>query len=1489
MDMETRKIDKPRTLQMHPKSSSNSSDIPIANFAFGKELKDLDMLKLESIPVAYFQFEIKDEKILILIDLNEKMKEDVHGNTMVIGKFSWDELGPFAFELLKIAAVNPLQFKLAGIKMLWSFSKTNRFQIDVVFDKENLQSSLDNEKIDELCKYEVAKAINNFFAHLRIWNNSEIISLWPTNPRYNSNDGSDFKAFFNALENSTNNWQLNHTNDIRNDLLNTELMDYQKKTVNWLISRESENEQLDFFNLFQSLPICQSAIFYYPTFGIFSKKHDLISSLQCSISKGGILADEMGLGKTLEMLALIVSNSKDCKQNLKTKNDEKENDEKKLDWNEYKAKKTKKVHQFPAVYTPESGENPKNLRKCEKCLENCVVKKCGWNDFENIEFLCPQCMAGENPLEVKTTLIVMPEALSMQWYNEILKHCNVNLKIMFYFGLKKTGYLHPQEIAKYDLILVTYETLIGEIGFANFRNVDSVRLKRAHKYSPSSMNHVKWWRIIADESQLVETANTKPAQMCQIIDAKYRWAMTGTPIVKDIFGIGGLFHFINFWPFNCEQFWSNFVVPDFLEKSGKNLANESWLIKLGSQVIRRNSKAMVQAQIEIPELVEIEKVVRFSTIEERQYKNDRDELRKTIENQVRWLSDDVLLRKIDGRERIMQSLGVLKETLISCGEHIDVLKRRNTNTAIVSDPKHIVFRLICSKKQEISNILKQIVRHLTYDAQVFWYQNDFGGAERNFEEFIKIMEFIKNVNRVFDKLANIDFEEKQEENESEKDEEPEPEPPKKVRKIGSKNGGVKKEAQDRKNAEIEAKKEVVELRNKALKPMRIETNQIVHVLIRLQTLEKNSGNARRIIEEFGGISKIEEELSLSIFQEVEDNLSKYGRLKSDFGETINELESSKEMCGKIMENLVQVYEYLKTEKNIANQMKTNARFNSPIFDYLSFWPVFKNPHEQFNFQCDTVVLSRGTTQSHYRYFNHNPESCMVFSKIMDFHQLLKDDKLATDFEVYQNISNYLKNVENMTMELAEDYRILLEKFESYKTFESIDNMIKCVHSVRSTTMCYEENRRKIEKSRLQCEICRVSHSLAHFRFMIGCGSFHGVPIKEKVGKLAIVKLIEQILRKEDKVDGKNFWNFQEYFSALQDIANTIEVERDNFIKHQQELRELVAWARKRVTLQGMRDRSGKVYNAENGARWQKMDEDNIKTTHNGCIRTVQVMVPKLKEKCNEFGYLINLCEQQYDSNSQNDESLRCCPICWRDFDIIAILPCGHRICEDCFRYMKNERRLRNTGIISCVKCRRDCKLVEIMIARQPININDENNAIKGTVIPVKLNETIKLIRGILEENQHNKIIVFTNFEADRPIWTFISDIFNKAKLPFIEVNRSDYGKNMDKFENVENCRVLLCSLSRCSNGLNLTHANHIIFLDPIHISSVIQQAIGRIARIGQKQQMKVYHILVESTIDEEIRKIAKNGEAVNGKLKEEPDLTVGQLRQIFAIPNVIDL
>ncbi|CAI5447032.1 unnamed protein product [Caenorhabditis angaria] len=125
----------------------------------------------------------------------------------------------------------------------------------------------------------------------------------------------------------------------------------------------------------------------------------------------------------------------------------------------------------------------------------------------------------------------------------------------------------------------------------------------------------------------------------------------------------------------------------------------------------------------------------------------------------------------------------------------------------------------------------------------------------------------------------------------------------------------------------------------------------------------------------------------------------------------------------------------------------------------------------------------------------------------------------------------------------------------------------------------------------------------------------------------------------------------------------------------------------------------------------------------------------------------------------------------------------------------------------------------------------------------------------------------------------------KAKMPFIEISRSEYGKRVFTFEFSDSTKILLCSLSMCANGLNLTQANHIIFLDPTHLSSVVAQAIGRISRYGQCREMKVYHMIVESSIDEELRRIATSEGQEAGLLqqKERSGWTIGEIRQIFGI------
>jgi superfamily II DNA/RNA helicase len=68
--------------------------------------------------------------------------------------------------------------------------------------------------------------------------------------------------------------------------------------------------------------------------------------------------------------------------------------------------------------------------------------------------------------------------------------------------------------------------------------------------------------------------------------------------------------------------------------------------------------------------------------------------------------------------------------------------------------------------------------------------------------------------------------------------------------------------------------------------------------------------------------------------------------------------------------------------------------------------------------------------------------------------------------------------------------------------------------------------------------------------------------------------------------------------------------------------------------------------------------------------------------------------------------------------------------------------------------------------------------------------------------------------------------------------------------------VLLMTLSTGGVGLNITAANHCIFLDPWWNPAVIEQAIDRTHRIGQRKPVQVHLLYAKDTFDEVIRDIA---------------------------------
>ncbi|KAF9166952.1 hypothetical protein DFQ26_006351 [Actinomortierella ambigua] len=198
-------------------------------------------------------------------------------------------------------------------------------------------------------------------------------------------------------------------------------------------------------------------------------------------NKGGILADDMGLGKTVQSIALIVSRR---------------------------------------------GQPPATLQV--------------WDD--KMVYHAPPPPSAL--IKSKATLIVAPTALVYQWENEIISKTTPGLlKVhVHYLGLKKRiGDL--QELARCDVIITSYGSLSGEMGFFDITG------RRANK-PIGDLFKLHFHRIILDEAHTIKNKATKAAIACTALQATYRWCLTGTPFQNKISELFSLIQFLRIRPYD---------------------------------------------------------------------------------------------------------------------------------------------------------------------------------------------------------------------------------------------------------------------------------------------------------------------------------------------------------------------------------------------------------------------------------------------------------------------------------------------------------------------------------------------------------------------------------------------------------------------------------------------------------------------------------------------------------------------------------------------------------------------------------------------------------------------------------------------------------------------------------------------------------------------------------------------------------------------------
>lgn len=126
-------------------------------------------------------------------------------------------------------------------------------------------------------------------------------------------------------------------------------------------------------------------------------------------------------------------------------------------------------------------------------------------------------------------LIICPLALIKQW-----KDASTT------FFPDKTIHIHYEHNKITNI--QDFHTLNPFITITTFNNIWHSYNKQFVK---TILHHIQWTRIITDEAQTIKNIKSKVAIGCHLIQATYRWALTGTPVQNNIKDIHALFYYIH--------------------------------------------------------------------------------------------------------------------------------------------------------------------------------------------------------------------------------------------------------------------------------------------------------------------------------------------------------------------------------------------------------------------------------------------------------------------------------------------------------------------------------------------------------------------------------------------------------------------------------------------------------------------------------------------------------------------------------------------------------------------------------------------------------------------------------------------------------------------------------------------------------------------------------------------------------------------------------
>ncbi|MQL99268.1 hypothetical protein Taro_031986 [Colocasia esculenta] len=301
--------------------------------------------------------------------------------------------------------------------------------------------------------------------------------------------------------------------------------------------------------------------------------------------------------------------------------------------------------------------------------------------------------------------------------------------------------------------------------------------------------------------------------------------------------------------------------------------------------------------------------------------------------------------------------------------------------------------------------------------------------------------------------------------------------------------------------------------------------------------------------------------------------------------------------------------------------------------------------------------------------------------------------------------------------------------------------------------------------------------------------------------------------------------------------------------------------------------------------------------------TVLHIILRLRQICNDMSLCPSNIKSLLPSNaledvSQNPQLLEKlvsmvqegddfdCPVCLSPPRKTVITCCAHIFCQSCIL-----RTLKQVNA-HCPICRHSLSKSDLFLAPPPAS-DEENVVTSERPLSSKVSVLLKLLLASKEAQPSAKSVVFSQFRK------FLILLEEPLKAAGFRVLRLDGSMNMKKRTEVikelgQNSEegaptVLLASLKASGVGINLTAASRVYLLEPWWNPAVEEQAMDRVHRIGQGEEVKVVRLIVRNSIEERIlelqekkKKLAK-GAFGRKAAKEQRQVHVEDLRTIMRL------